>query len=68
MSYDGEWLYIPLYKVYNKKRNLLKTVTLQAKGNLTPSSPPILATINSTMSIFQLFSCLAIKAFLEFLL
>ena len=37
---DKKVLYISLHKLYNKKRNLLKTVALWAKGNLTPSSPP----------------------------
>ena len=34
---DREWLYIPLHKFYNKKRNLLKTVALRVRA---PSSPP----------------------------
>ena len=34
-------LYISLHKFYKKKRNLLKTVALRVKGNLTPSSPPV---------------------------
>jgi len=38
---DRGWLYILLHKFYNKKRNLLKTVALRVKGNLTPSSPPV---------------------------
>ncbi len=38
---DREWLYISLHKFYNKNRNLLKTVALRIKGNLTPSSPPV---------------------------
>jgi len=37
MNYDREELYISLYKLYNKKRNLLKTVALRVKGNLIPS-------------------------------
>ena len=37
---DEKILYIPLHKFYSKKRNLLKTVALRVRGNLTPSSPP----------------------------